>query len=286
MIGNYENQLFSSFALFLENRISNKGQGYTNVSSNFYPISGQFAGYYTYGTPYTPIVYDNSVSGANIMTGIYLNNTFITTGQSGFVGINYEKGYIYFNTPVHYNVSGNYAVRDFHTVLTSENEANLLFKNKYYIKAKFPQTLTGVPDGYLPFPVIFIREGGSNTNPFAFGGQEQTFSYIKCIIIADSLFNLHATQGLIKNAIRQPMALFSPSEYPLNSIGSLVSGTYNYTGMANIKINEQNFAFLDDVNVGKQTQRLLFSMVDTLPRSTYFNFVDLTFSKVRNPRNE
>ena len=46
-------------------------------------ISGAYNGYYTYAAPYKQIVSDASITGANQLTGIYLDGNFIVPGQSG-----------------------------------------------------------------------------------------------------------------------------------------------------------------------------------------------------------
>lgn len=288
MLGNYNNKVFSSFLLWLDNFVSNKAQAYTNYSGQFFPVTGKYGNYYTYGLPVKQLVYDTSVNGANVMTGLYLNNVFVTTGISGFMGVDYSQGTALFNSNVsNYKISGNYATKYFNIVLTADNDETIVFKNKYYLKSKFSQSPTGLGPDAIPYPLIFIKDDGQYNDPFAFGGQEQTFNNIRCVIMTDTLFSLHAIQGALNNSIRSPIALFESNEMPFNALGGLISGSYNYTGIAYKKINEQNFMFIEDVRAPRQVQRVLTQVYNGIPdREIYFNFIDFELSKVRQPRNE
>lgn len=285
MIATYGHQVLSSFLLWLDHTICSQGQAFVNYSGNFYNISGSYANYYTFGAPFNQLIADSSISGANICTGVYLNNKLISTGISGLVDINYKAGHIYFNNDVRrYPISGYYSVKEFNINLTDRQDDVLLFKTKYSYKPKSPQLLSGVNDEHIIYPAILVRQDGSSADPFAFGGQEWDTMNVRCIILADSLFNLHGIQSILKDSIRTPIALFSAADQPYNSLGGLKSGVYNYTGMAYTRIQDQNFVFIENVFCPKAGQRRSV-MPDTFNYDVFFNFVDFELSKVRKIRN-
>ena len=76
-----DNSIMSSMMLFIDNIVCNKAQGYTNHSSIFYSTNNLYNGLYTYSLPFKQIVADSSVSGANVLSGIYVNNTFSSMGH-------------------------------------------------------------------------------------------------------------------------------------------------------------------------------------------------------------
>lgn len=285
MLPQYGNQVVSSFLLWLDNKICSKGQAFINYSGLFYNVTGSHANYYTFGAPFNQLIADTSVSGANVFTGVYLNNTFITTGISGLVDINYKAGHLYFSNDVRqYNISGNYAVKEFNISLTDKQDDVLLFKTKYYQKPRFPQKPTGVLDDNLVYPIILVRQEGDTSEPYSFGGTEWETTDVRCIILADSLFNLHAVQSLLKDTIRTPIALFSAQDMPYNNRGGLKSGVYNYTGMANTRINDQNFVFVEKVFIPRAGQRFATTS-ENFNYDVFFNFVDFELTKARNPRS-
>ena len=77
----YDNKLLSSFLLYLDNKILSKGEAFVNHSGLFYPVENFFNGYYTYAAPYKQIVSDASITGANKLTGIYLDGNFIVVAS-------------------------------------------------------------------------------------------------------------------------------------------------------------------------------------------------------------
>lgn len=276
----FVNQTLSSFILWLDHKICANG-GYQNYSGNFYAMNGNFSNYYSYGAVGCPIVADSSISGANIMTGVYLNHVFVTTGQSGLVDIDYKHGAVYFNNAINYNLSGVFSVKDFNIVATDKQDDVLLFKNKYSLRPKYLQKATGVLDDNLTYPIIFVKFDGTESEPFALGGSETSVVHIRCIILADSLYGLHAVQGLLQDSIRSPIALINNADMPFNARGGLKSGYYNYTGLANNYINQNNYLFLENVSTPRYGQRYI-SSDGNLNYDVFYNGVDFELTKVRD----
>ena len=108
MRAQFDNRVMSSFLLWFDHTLIKDGEAWTNNSSWFYPVDNLYNGYYTYGAPYKQFVSDFGVTGNNtlatshpeIPTGIYLDGVHLTTGTSGFMGLNYEQGQVYFNTEI------------------------------------------------------------------------------------------------------------------------------------------------------------------------------------------
>lgn len=279
----YDNLAASSFVFWLSNKLQKAG-GYENYSGRFYPIASPYAGYYAYGIASPQILYDSSVSGANVITGVYLNNTQITTGVSGLQSFDYNRGYVFFNQNVNsYVISGHFAVSNPNVKLTYDNDENILFRTKYQLKPKFPQTPTGVSDGTVLFPIVYVRVEDSVNEPFALGGQDTTNITIRCILLMDSLYSLHAVQGVLRDAARTPIALLTAEDQPFNVFGGLKNGNFNYTELATTRIDEQNFMFIEKVKIPRSSQNFTVDQ-KLLPSNVYFNFADFELTKVRSPR--
>lgn len=286
MISQESNKILSSFAIWVDHQIVSHGRAFNNYSGRFYPQTNEYSNIYSYGVPFSQFIYDNSISGANIGTGIYVNNIFLTTGQSGFLGYDFNKGIANFTT--NYNnstISGYYTIKEFNIELNTDSEETILFKTKYQLKNKYPQSITGISKDVVTYPIIYIKGSPEGENiPYSFGGTDQANYDIRCVILADSLFNLNSVQGILRNSVRMPVALLEMAEMPLNAIGSLKSGVFNYTGIAARKINSQHFAFIDRVIVPGSNQRLSVSQSQLNP-DIHFNFIDFTLSTVGDYRN-
>ena len=87
-----DNILMSSMIMWIDHQLLNKGEAFQNYNSQFYPITNIYNGFYSYGLPFKQVVSDSSISGANLLSGVYVNNSFIKVGQSGLTGINPNQG--------------------------------------------------------------------------------------------------------------------------------------------------------------------------------------------------
>ena len=255
MLVQNEHKLVTSFLLWLDHEILSRGQAYTNISGQFLPQTTYFSNYYSYGAPFAQFVYDNSISGAIVSTGVYLNNVPIVTGQSGFLGINADRGQAIFNiNQNNYVLSGYFAIKDFNIMLTYDSEETILFKTKYQLRPKYNQISTGICKDCRTYPIIYVREDGGNNQPFALGGTDKANYNIRCVVLADSLFKLNAVQGILRNSVNKLIPLFDVSEQPFNALGILKSGYFNYSGLAAQKINENNYIYIEKVQIPRRSQ--------------------------------
>lgn len=276
------NYLSSSTILWLDNLLLKKGEAYFNVSTNFYPINQTYNGYYSYAAPYKQMVYDSSISGVDIITGVYLNNNFIGTGTSGFAGINYNEGLALFSTPINGAISGNYYAKEVNVQSISENQEKLLIENKFYNKNRSFDT-TGNLTNQIPYPAIFIRNEGDSNEAFAFGGEDSDKNTFKLSIFADSQFQLDAIVQILKDSERTYYPVFGTNEFPFNQLGGLRSGIFNYNNYIAPKILDANSAYILDVQVTKFNSELMAEVKRVNPE-IYVAIVDIKTEVLRYPR--
>ncbi len=282
----HSNTVVSNFLLYLDNKILIKGGGFNNVSSYFYDTDNIENGYYTYASPYGPFISDSSIVGANIISGVYLDNTFITTGQSGLFNINYDKGRLYFTgeiTNASTRISGNYSIKDFNVKLTTQPEEQILFETKHNLKPKIYQKVTGVYSNESLFPVVYLKTNGQKNKPLAFGGEDMTTQGMRAVILADSQYNLDAISSIMGDIIRTYVPLLTGSEYPFNAYGGYKTGYYNYTGLTQGKVAINQSAFIADAFV-LDYSRFVRADALILNPDVHFGMVDFQLEKNRFPR--
>lgn len=285
MIAQLDNKVVSSFLLWLDNAILTKGQAYTNWSSKFYKVSSPFTNYYTYALPFKQINADQSIAGSNIMSGVYLNNNFVAVGQSGLLGINYNQGHAYFSQNIDSEtLSGDYSVKDYSIALTSEPEEKLLFETKYSVKPKTSYQITGLAPNLLTYPIIFVKNEGSENIPFAFGGTDTTEFYIRAIIISDSQFVMDATTSILRDKVRTFIPIIEPEETPFNNYGDVNNGYYNYRELTQNKVNS---IFISKVSNSRVSYRsVIMNELKDLNPGIFSCIIDFDLEIVRNPRSE
>lgn len=153
-----DNILMSSMIMWIDNMLLSRGEAYQNYNSKFYPITNIYNGFYTYGLPFKQVVSDSSITGANILSGVYVNNVFRTVGQANLTGINPNLGQVYFTTNQNSNtLSGIYSVKDFNIYLTNQPEEELLFETQYETRPKINQSPTGLAIESITYPCIFLK---------------------------------------------------------------------------------------------------------------------------------
>lgn len=273
---------------------------YSSGSGFFYDTSEVYANKFSYTSSFRPFLADTSIPGtkvnetaknANVISGIYMDNIFITTGQSGLVGIDYEKGAVYFNsgitysnTPAHNRLSGNFVIPEFTISLTSEPEENLLFETKYSLKPKTTQTITGLGPNTVTYPVIFVKPNGSRAKEFALGGTEDITNEIRLLILADSQFLADGAASLIRDKVRSIVPLLTGvNEMPFDAFGGYAASVYNYNTTFTGKFSTVNSAYLSDVRITKLMGTAMDNLRNINP-DVFINIVDCDFSFYRNPR--
>lgn len=280
----YTNQLLSSYLLYLDNKILTRGEAYvTGVSTEFYPNSMLYNGYYTYSAPHDQIIADSSITGANIMTGVYVNKTFIGTGQSGLYAIDYYNGRLYFSgeLPASTIISGTYSIKEYNIVMTTMPDEKILFETKYSPKPKYTQTLSGLNSDETPYPIIFVRSNTMTNEPFQFGGTELSKDFIRLIIMSDSQFSNDAINSIVRDTKNGYVPIFNEDEFPFNYLGTLKSG-YNYTGITANKTSQGNSAFVEDVFIAKFDSQEYSQQLREISNEVYSSIVDLTLTYPRS----
>jgi hypothetical protein len=231
MIAQYDNKLLSSFLLLVDHQIQSKGQAFTNFSSQFFPVFSNIQGQYAYASPFKSLCNDTSISGANILSGVYLNGNYINIGQSGLSAINHYQGAVYFTNPLPAQsiVSGNYAIKDFSVELTDQPEYKLLFQTKYITSTKFNQVLSGLALDEKTSPIVFLRTKTDDDAPFALGGLENKKKIIRAIIIADNEYQKIAVCSILKSMMYSPFYL--TTKLPFDAAGNMTGLNYNYDNL-------------------------------------------------------
>jgi len=279
----YSHLAVSSFMLWLDNRIQSQ-TGFYLTNSQFYPINQTYAGYKVYSGPFGALVGDTSVTN-NVLTGVYIDNTFTPVGTYPLSGINYEKSQIYLdsNFSTQNPISGaNYAIKEVNTVMANFPDISMLFESKLQLRPKMPQIPTGLNNNILTYPSIFIKNDGNRNEPWEFGGIDATTNIINCYIFCESLYQLDAVCNLIQDARYKYVPLFNPWEMPYNNMGGYVSGRiYNYQQTAGQKVAQGYSALIESVEINDFGKRGLSSEIENMTTDAFFALATINLWKPR-----
>lgn len=282
----YENRVISSFLLWFDHTLLDKGEAYTNHSSKYYPVEASFYGYTGYGAPFKQFVTDSSIVGATVASGVYVSGTAVSnfkeTGENPLVDINFNEGQVYFNTAIDSNavVSGSYAIKDFNVYLTSKAEQEVLFEEKISLRPSTTQIETGLASNVATYPAVFIKNNGGENEPFALGGQDATKTNLRAIVLSDSQFSLDALCSIFKDQARVYVPILSDEKYPLNALGGLKTGVYNYTELVS---GIQDKVYLKNIEVSRFSLGYMENLSNTNP-DVFKAMIDFELEGYRFPR--
>lgn len=253
MKASYLNNLTSSFFLWLDHEILSRGEAFQNYTGKLYPTTDPNFNVTSsvYGSPFKQWVYDSSINGAIIPSGIYSNGTFIPRGQSG-LAIHYNYGRAIFNNNIvnNNNLTAAYSLKEFNIYYTDEREEKLLFEKSNTITPRVT-TVTGALNYIdLPYPCIFFKLKSNENKPFAFGGLDTSENLITCVVLAKDIFSLDSITSILADSARKVFPVFNSDVLPFNYLGDLKSGTsFNYTNLC--AQNRNNLVYIHRVSVSK-----------------------------------
>jgi hypothetical protein len=247
MIIQFENKLVSSFILYIDNQVLKKGQAYTVQAVNFNKVDDAFqvngVDYYTFNSPFDQLVSDVSIPSGGF-SGISINGQNLNLGVSGFYGINYDGGQIYF-TGTQYTgatVAATGCVKDFNVYLNNYTEEELLFETKFELRAKSTDQVinssSALGSKYISYPAIFIRMESADGEDFAFGGVDKMISNFRCLVLAENTFALDAVCSILKDLRKTEFGIIDPSILPYSNFGAITGSGYNYDNQVNNQIEK------------------------------------------------
>jgi hypothetical protein len=113
--------------LWADNFITNKGEAFQNHTAPLYPMGTDDRlgdGFVAYSSPHKQWVFDESVNGAQIPSGIYNNGNFINRGDDGLI-LDFDNGRVMLDASFGENnpsLSGTYSVKEFNFYITNQTE--------------------------------------------------------------------------------------------------------------------------------------------------------------------
>lgn len=262
--------------LYLDRTLLVTGRAMNNFSGQLYRTSGGINGLNTYTTPFRQLVNDVSVTGVNIMSGLWVDGNFLVPGQSGLNSINITEGQAYFTTTPTV-VSGNYSVKDFSIYFTNKPEEELLFETKLSLRNKVPQVITGLTQDNETYPAIYIKSFNGENQPFCLGGVDNNEIIVRAIVLGDSKYITDAACGILKDMARKRFKVLEPTGLPFNAYGAMTGVNFNYTGLSAASNQE---SLIWKVRVSNLVNSI---DLNKLNPAVFPAFVDFTLWSIRGP---
>jgi len=267
----FQHKLTTSFFLWFDNFLLNKGEAFSNKTGEFFYYDDPRidSDYKAYGSPYKQWVTDSSITGATMPTGVYVGGNF--SGRNDTVVLDFENGRALLggnNTGL--AVTGEFAVKDFNVYITNDTEEDLVVENKYVVNSRLPSG----PYTYIqPYddvvPAVFISSSDASNTPFALGGMQDTKVNMKAVILAEDTYQLDGVLSIFMDSIDECITPIPMTGYPITELGDLKDNSYNYTSVKDGYSGETKF-YINGVTTSKLTDRDRKSLAHDL----YIGFID------------
>ena len=241
MKAQFDQNVLSSFYLWFENKLlSDKAKAYAiNLDNAF--TSGNFpdipSSHIAFQGKYRSLVGEYDIDQPN--SGFFLGNHFITGNydQNGEVFTDYENGRLIFpkasgaaigNT----TLTANSTVKEVNTYITNDTDAQVIIHSDFKDSATelpYQYGKTGEYDETTYFlPACFISQASSDNTEFSFGGEEDTRSNMRVMVLSFDNYTLDSVMSLFRDSVREDITHIPYESFPYGFSFSIKDFPYNY----------------------------------------------------------
>lgn len=274
-----DHSIESSAFLWLDNLLIERNEAFVGYSGALRATSPIVSGYNGYSAPHRQFVYDSSVSGATVPTGVYVSNVFTPTGAG--VKIDFYRGQALFTgSPA--SVSMSYSYKEVNLYFSTMTEAAVLFENKFVLNPRSNPKHENYSSKDLVYPCIFIRSSAGQNKMLCFDGCAATTIPLRLTVLAENLYQYRAITAALRDRKDTFMALFNPNELPFDETYSLKNGPFDYSESVKVIQTDPNrLAYIREVSISDFQDRVNSEIG---PR-VFGGFIDLDLELLRVPNS-
>jgi hypothetical protein len=291
MKAQFDQNLLSSFYLWLENRLlKDDFKAYlTQVDNSFRyvdfdDIPSDMVGYQG---EYRQLVAEHNVDVVN--SGFFVNNQFVTGDSSANGGIytDYNNGRILFPTAsgTGLSVTGTYTIKEVNTYISHDNDLDFLLHSDFIESGQdmpyFANSDSMVKEGAYFLPACFISLASSDNKEFSFGGEEDTQSRIRVMVLTKDSYVLDAVISKLRDCVREKITHIPYEDFPYAYSYSVKDFPYTYDGVVQNQGEDPLCSYVNRVTASKVISE---SLREELNADFSIAFVDFDLSTYRFPR--
>lgn len=282
----FSHDIINSFFLWYDNFLMRRSDAYKTYTTKFYNYSDPRLGNnkIIYGSPYKQWVYDNSITGATIPSGLTINGAFVPTGTSGLF-FDFENGRAIFNSgvPTNLDITGTYTVKELNSYITDQPEDNLIIEGKYIQNSRFTVAESYVPPYNPVTPCSFISLEHIYNEPNALGGQDETNVKIKSVVFAENLYQLDGLLSTFADSFNTNFKIVPMASHPLGEFNQIKTGLYptgyDYRNAISSE-GYSNSCYIYEIDISKIRDNVLKELNPNL----HIGFMEFAIGNIRYPR--
>ncbi len=281
MLQQFDHALAVSYYLYAQNRAQSLAQSYFNAQLVFHPTpDAQLTGFNSYSCPWKPLVYDASVSGAQIVNMVSGGGFSAPLTRASGVHFDYFNGRVLVPAALGANLAltGYGAVSEFGFYVPQETQEYLLTQQKFFVNPRYQGTPTS---GIAPYtnatPAVFVNSISDTNEAFAFGGLNETNTTFSLTCFMESDYQLKGMLSLFRDTRYKNFPLVSIAQNPLDGYNDTKggSGGYNYNSIISQYGTPGQLVYIKSVRTSKVSDRA------KLNPGLFCGLIDMELSYVR-----
>ena len=269
----FQHKVVTSIMLWFENYFLNKAEAFSTETGKFtyYNDIALPSGFKAYGSEYKQTIYDSSISGAYIPSGVYVNGSFSGFNNSTLLFDHLNARIIASGLSTGANITGAFSPKQISVYFTNDTEESVILN----VQEKLNQNIANPHEFYTPYeqklPAIYMSNQSMQNKPFAFGGMNETITKTTAVVLANQAYELDCILSIFADSYNENISLCDFEANPLNEFGALKTGYYSYNDIKN-KYKEK--IFIKNVNSSKMSDKVRSNLLKQL----YIGFIDFELS--------
>tara|TARA_Y100001937_G_scaffold53658_1_gene74015 strand:+ start:15107 stop:15994 length:888 start_codon:yes stop_codon:yes gene_type:complete len=294
MKAQFDQDLLSSFYLWFENRLlGSKSQAYqTNLDNAF--TSGNFPdippSHIAFQGKYRQLVGEHGVDNPN--SGFFLGNFFITGNydQNGGVYTDYDNGRLIFPQASGASIgstalTANSTVKEVNTYITNDTDAQTILHSDFKDSATelpYQYGKTNEHDETTYFlPACFLSIASSDNTEFSFGGEEDTRSNIRVMVLSFDNYTLDSVLSLFRDTVREDITHVAYGDFPYGFSFSIKDFPYSYDTLIDNQPSSAVKSHILNTSVSKVVSE---KIRENLNKNISIGYIDFELCTYRFPR--
>ncbi len=219
MIKTVDHFLASSLKEFLNHRCLKDLQAFTTVSGTLTQYTDpKWRDKTAIGSSYASFVYDASIPGATVATGL--------PGVPDVI-VDYKNGRFLAPTgTVATGLSATFSVNDINFYVSSDPDAKLIFKEKYLVNPSLKAATAPLPPKSYIAPCVFVKSYRSENSDHCLGGETEAHINFRVIAMMKTEAQLLGFQHVVRNCRQDIFPLILGSV--MNQYNSLNTPGWSY----------------------------------------------------------
>ena len=294
MKAQFDQNILSSFYLWFENRLlGTKAKAYqvnldnAFTSGNFPEIPPTHIGFQG---KYRSLVGEHNVDNPN--SGFFLGTHFITGNydQNGGVFTDYENGRLIFpqasGTAIGSTaLTANSTVKEVNTYISNDTDAQTILHSDFKDSATelpYQYSQTGEFDETTYFlPACFISLSSSDNAEFSFGGEEDTTTRMRVMVLSFDNYTLDSVLSLFRDTVREDITHIPYGDFPYGFSFSIKDFPYSYDTLVSDQ-TEPEKSHIQDVSASKIVSE---KIRENLNKNISIGYLDFELCTYRFPRS-